>query len=146
MRKLFLLFLFLGMTYTSVASAALEITIYLTRSNTDQATATTTYDRIDQHTIKVENTQDFVQAVNRVTGLNLVQSGPTGQKVSLFMRGGDSNHTLVTMNGIPIQDASTTNGLHDFGQNFMSSLSAIEIIKNPSGALVGPNSLSLIHI
>ena len=141
MRKLFLLFLFLGMTYTSVASAALEITIYLTRSNTDQATATTTYDRIDQHTIKVENTQDFVQAVNRVTGLNLVQSGPTGQNVSLFMRGGDSNHTLVTMNGIPIQDASTTNGLHDFGQNFMSSLSAIEIIKNPSGALVGPNSI-----
>ena len=141
MRKLFFIFLFLGMAYSNVASAMMEITIYLTRSNTDQASATTTYDYVDKYQLEVQNTQDFIQAVNGVTGLNLVQSGPTGQNVSLFMRGGDSNHTLVTMNGLPIKDASTTNGLHDFGQDFMSSISAIEIIKNPSGAMVGPNSI-----
>ena len=141
MRKLFFIFLFLGMAYSNVASAMMEITIYLTRSNTDQASATTTYDYVDKYTLEVQNTQDFIQAVNGVTGLNLVQSGPTGQNVSLFMRGGDSNHTLVTMNGLPIKDASTTNGLHDFGQDFMSSINAIEIVKNPSGAMVGPNSI-----
>lgn len=141
MRKLFFIFLFLGMTYSTVASAMMEITIYLMRSNTDSATATTTYDYIDKYKLEVENTQDFAQAVSQVTGLNVVQSGPTGQNVSLFMRGGDSNHTLVTVNGLPIKDASTTNGGHDFGQNFIGSITAIEIIKNPSGAMVGPNSI-----
>ena len=123
------------------AKAALEVTIYLMRSATDATTATTTYDYVDQYTISHTNSADFVQAVNRVTGLNLVQSGPTGQNVSLFMRGGDSNHTLVTMNGLPIGDASTTNGLHDFGNNFMGTITGIEIVKNPSGAMVGPNSI-----
>lgn len=145
MRKLFFAFLLLATTlgtmYTTTAMAAMEITIYLTRSNTDQATATTTYDTVSSYTMRATNVQDFVSSVNNITGLSLVQSGSTGQNVSLFMRGGDSNHTLVTMNGIPIKDASTTNGLHDFGNNFMASISAIEIIKNPSGALVGPNSI-----
>ncbi len=123
------------------AKAELEITIYMMRSNTDATTATTTYDYVDSYQISATNSTDFVQAVNTVTGLSLVQSGPTGQNVSLFMRGGDSNHTLVTMNGLPIGDASTTNGLHDFGNNFMGTITGVEIIKNPSGAMVGPNSI-----
>tara|TARA_B100001287_G_scaffold276477_1_gene287459 strand:+ start:850 stop:2619 length:1770 start_codon:yes stop_codon:yes gene_type:complete len=139
MYKILLSLLFLLMA--TPAKAALEVTIYLMRSATDATTATTTYDYVDQYTISHTNSADFVQAVNRVTGLNLVQSGPTGQNVSLFMRGGDSNHTLVTMNGLPIGDASTTNGLHDFGNNFMGTITGIEIVKNPSGAMVGPNSI-----
>ena len=142
MRKLFFIFLFLGMAYSNVASAMMEITIYLTRSNTDQASATTTYDYVDKYTLEVQNTQDFIQAVNGVTGLNLVQSGPTGQNVSLFMRGGDSNHTLVTMNGLPIKDASTTNGLHDFGQDFINTLQQVDIYKGSSGVHFGPNAIA----
>ena len=137
MYKILLPLLFL--LIATPAKAALELTIYLMRSATDATTATTTYDYVDSYQISATNSADFVQAVNSVTGLNLVQSGPTGQNVSLFMRGADSNHTLVTMNGLPIGDASTTNGLHDFGNNFMGTVSAIEIVKNPSGAMVGPN-------
>jgi len=139
MYKILLSILFL--LIATPAKATLELTIYMMRSATDATTATTTYDYVDSYTITHTNSSDFVQAVNRVTGLNLVQSGPTGQNVSLFMRGGDSNHTLVTMNGLPIGDASTTNGLHDFGNNFLGTVTGIEIVKNPSGAMVGPNSI-----
>ena len=139
MYKILLSLLFL--LIATPAKATLELTIYMIRSATDATTATTTYDYVDSYTISHTNSADFVQAVNRVTGLNLVQSGPTGQNVSLFMRGGDSNHTLVTMNGLPIGDASTTNGLHNFGNNFIGTVTAIEIVKNPSGAMVGPNSI-----
>jgi len=136
-----IIFAVLLLIVPTTAKAALEITIYLMRSNTDVATSTTTYDVVNSYEMTATNATDFVTAVNNVTGLTLVQSGPTGQQVSLFMRGGDSNHTLVTMNGLPIGDASTTNGLHDFGNNFMGTITAIEIIKNPSGAMVGPNSI-----
>ena len=34
------------------------------------------------------------------------------------MRGTNSNHTLVLLNGIPINDQTTTQGLHNFGQDF----------------------------
>ena len=39
----------------------------------------------------------------------------------MFMRGTNSNHTLVMINGIPINDQSTTQGLHDFGRFYTNN-------------------------
>ena len=43
------------------------------------------------------------------------------------MNGTGSNHTLVMINGIPINDQSTTQGLHDFGVDFLQTVQQIEI-------------------
>lgn len=75
---------------------------------------------------------------NNVIG---VQSGPTGQQTSVFTRGTNSNHTLVLLNGIPINDQSTTNGAYDFGQDFLSNISYIEIYKGPSAVHFGPDAV-----
>ena len=45
------------------------------------------------------------------------------------MRGTNSNHTLVLLNGIPINDQSSTQGMHDFGQDFLQTIQQIEIYK-----------------
>ena len=55
------------------------------------------------------------------------------------MRGTNSNHTLVLLNGIAINDQSTTQGLHNFGQDFVQTLQKIEIFKGPNGAHFGPS-------
>ena len=57
------------------------------------------------------------------------------------MRGANSNHTLVLMNGIPINDQSTTQGLHNFGQDFVQTIQQIEIYKGPNGAHFGPSAI-----
>ena len=57
---------------------------------------------------------DLNDILKSVPDINLTRSGPMGQQASLFMRGSGSNHTLVMINGIPINDQSTTQGLHDF--------------------------------
>ena len=51
----------------------------------------------------------------------------------MFMRGTGSNHTLVMINGIPINDQSTTQGLHDFGVDFIQTIQQIEIYPGSSG-------------
>ena len=66
------------------------------------------------------NLTDLTKVLRFVNNTSIVQSGPTGQQSSLFMRGSNSNHTLVLLNGIPINDQSTTNGAFDFGQDFMN--------------------------
>ena len=38
----------------------------------------------------------------------------------MFIRGTNSNHTLVMINGVPINDQSSTQGLYDFGVDFCS--------------------------
>ena len=43
------------------------------------------------------------------------------------MRGTNSNHVLVLLNGMPINDQSTTNGAFDFGKDFMTNVTLVEI-------------------
>ena len=45
------------------------------------------------------------------------------------MRGTNSNHTLVLLNGIPINDQTTTQGLHNFGQDFLRQYNKLKYIK-----------------
>ena len=56
------------------------------------------------------------------------------------MRGSGSNHTL-TLNGIPINDQSTTNGIHDFGQDFIQTVQQIEVYKGSNGSHFGPDAI-----
>ena len=57
------------------------------------------------------------------------------------MRGSGSNHTLVMINGIPINDQSTTQGLHDFGVDFVQTIQQIEIYPGSSGTHFGTNAI-----
>ena len=54
------------------------------------------------------NAVDLIDVLKTIPNLNITQSGPKGQQASVFMRGTGSNHTLVMINGIPINDQSTT--------------------------------------
>lgn len=96
---------------------------------------------INKKKIEDNNLIDLTSVLNFVNGINFSQSGPTGQQTSVFLRGTNSNHTLVLLNGIPINDQSTTNGAYDFGQDFLSNISQIEIYKGAAGAHFGPDAI-----
>ncbi len=82
-----------------------------------------------------------VELLKRVSGLDYYQTGQKGQQAAIFMRGSESNHTLVLLNGIPINDQSATNGLHDFGQDFLQTVQQIEVYKGSNGAHFGPDAI-----
>ena len=84
---------------------------------------------------------DLIDVLRSVPDINVTQSGPKGQQASLFMRGTGSNHTLVMINGVPINDQSTTQGLHDFGVDFIQTIQQIEIYPGSSGTHFGSNAI-----
>ena len=57
------------------------------------------------------------------------------------MRGTGSNHTLVLINGISINDQSTTQGLHDFGVDFIQTIQQIEVYPGPNTSNFGSNAI-----
>ena len=85
---------------------------------------------------------DVNDVLKLVSGLDVFQSGPKGQSTSIFTRGSESNHTLVMINGVAINDQSVTDGLHDFGQDFVQNIQQIEIYKGSSGAHFGPSAIA----
>ncbi len=84
---------------------------------------------------------DVRSVLEQIPGLDVYSDGPIGQKTSIFMRGTNSNHTLVLLNGIPINDQSSPKAMFDFGYDFLQGLQQIEIYKGASGAIFGPAAI-----
>ena len=90
----------------------------------------------------VESGYNDVRGIlEHIDGIDVYSDGPRGQKTSVFMRGTNSNHTLVLLNGIPINDQSSPKAMFDFGYDFLQGLQQIEIYKGASGAFLGPQPL-----
>ena len=83
----------------------------------------------------------MIDVLKSIPDINITQSGPKGQQASIFMRGTGSNHTLVMINGIPINDQSTTQGLHDFGVDFIQTIQQIEVYPGSSATHFGTNAI-----
>jgi vitamin B12 transporter len=96
---------------------------------------------INKSDIEKYNLTDLNKVLNHVQGVDVTQSGPTGQQSSVFLRGTNSNHTLVLLNGIPINDHSTPTGAHDVGQDFMSTVQQIDVYKGSAGAHWGADAV-----
>ena len=91
--------------------------------------------------IEATGARDTFDLLKLIPGLDYYQSGQKGQTGAIFMRGSESNHTLVLLNGIPINDQSTTNGIHDFGQDFIQTVQQIEVYKGSNGSHFGPDAI-----
>lgn len=96
---------------------------------------------ISKNDIENLNAKDLVDVLETIPEISITRSGPTGQQTSIFFRGANSNHTLVMINGIPINDQSTTQGLHDFGVDFIQVIQQIEIYPGSSASLFGSNAI-----
>ncbi len=91
--------------------------------------------------IEETGAKDTLDLLKLIPGIDYYQSGQKGQTGAIFMRGSESNHTLVLLNGIPINDQSTTNGIHDFGQDFIQTVQQIEVYKGSNGSHFGPDAI-----
>jgi len=84
----------------------------------------------------------FVQNLLRdVPGLSVVQTGQNGALTSLFARGGDSNATLVLLDGVPITEPG---GSLDFSHLTSAGLDRMEVVRGPESVLFGAEGSSAV--
>jgi len=93
----------------------------------------------DQIVAQQRNTVNDV--LNNVPGLNIVQSGGPGSQTSVFMRGTNSNHVKVLIDGIDVSDPSNPNGSFDFGQLLTGDVARIEVLRGPQSGLYGSDAI-----
>jgi len=91
----------------------------------------------------IERTQrrTLPDVLNNVPGLNVVQTGGPGGQTAIFMRGTNSNHIKVLIDGIDIGDPSTPNGAIDLAHISTSDIARVEVLRGPQGGLYGANSI-----
>ena len=80
-----------------------------------------------------------IDLLNGLPGVTFAQSGGIGQQSSLFLRGTNSTHTLVLIDGVRI--GSVTAGLAAFEQIPVEQIDRIEIVRGPRSSLYGADAI-----
>jgi len=95
---------------------------------------------ITEKEIERDQKRTLPDVLRTVPGLNVVQTGGPGGKTSVFLRGSNSNHTKVLLDGIDVNDPSQ-DGVFDFGQVMTSDISQIEVLRGPQSSLYGSDAI-----
>lgn len=74
-------------------------------------------------------------------GLALVENGGPGKLTNIQLRGAESRHTLVLVDGFRINDTSSTGGEFDFSNLALADVERIEILRGPQSALYGSDAI-----
>ena len=94
---------------------------------------------IDRDTIERSGANDAGELLRFHAGLDMGRNGGPGQPTAVFIRGAESNHTLVLIDGIRINPG--TIGLPPLQNIPPDMIERIEIIKGPRSALWGTDAI-----
>ena len=91
--------------------------------------------------IATQQYRTLPDTLNTVPGLNVVQSGGPGGQTSVFIRGTNSNHTKVLIDGIDVGDPTTPNGALDLAHLLTSDMAQVEVLRGPQSGLYGSDAI-----
>jgi vitamin B12 transporter len=94
---------------------------------------------IDREELERSLAADVSELLRFVAGLELARNGGPGQTTSLFLRGTESNHTLVLIDGVEMNPGTIGGAAL---QNLpLDAIERIEIVKGPRSALYGSEAI-----
>ncbi len=96
---------------------------------------------IDAGDIAARQARSLPDVLREVPGLNLVRTGGEGGQTSVFLRGANSNHVKVLVDGIDVSDPASPNGAYDFGKFLSADIARVEVLRGPQSGLYGSDAI-----
>jgi vitamin B12 transporter len=138
-----LISLFFSMLVPPVAAQQEEalppVVVTATRTETPPQDVTTSISVITTKDIEAQHAETVLEALRNVPGVDVVQSGSRGNATSVFIRGSDSDHVLVLIDGVEVN--STTLGSFDFAHLTTDNIDRIEVLRGAGGTLYGSQAI-----
>ncbi|MCX7797140.1 MAG: TonB-dependent receptor [Melioribacter sp.] len=119
-----------------------EIVVTANRTETPYYSLGSSVTIISAEQINAKHYNTVVDILRDVPGLTIVQQGGPGKIANLFMRGANSNHTLVFIDGVKMNDASSPNNAYDFSILNVNDIEKIEIVRGPQSTLYGSDAVA----
>ena len=88
-----------------------------------------------------QGTTTLLDALRNRTGISTSQNGGAGSLTSLFLRGSNSAHTKVLIDGIPMNDPSGASRAFDFANLTTDNIERIEILRGPQSVIYGSDAI-----
>ncbi|MEA3138376.1 MAG: vitamin transporter [Gammaproteobacteria bacterium] len=117
------------------------IVVTATRVPTPELQVASSITVVSADEIATRELQTLPDVLKQVPGLNVVQTGGAGGQTSVFMRGTNSNHTKVLVDGIDVGDPSNAGGAFDFAHFLTQDIEKVEILRGPQSGLYGSDAI-----
>lgn len=116
-----------------------DVVVTATRRTISAAQALPAVIVIDRAAIERSGALDVAELLRFETGIEIARNGGPGQVTSVFIRGANSNHTLVLIDGVKVNPGTAGGAAL---QNITPELvERIEIVKGPRSSLYGSEAI-----
>lgn len=85
--------------------------------------------------------RNAIGALQQVAGVDVVQSGGNGGNAAIFLRGGNSEHTLILLDGIELNNPATANRSFNMANLTLENIERIEVIRGPQSTVYGSDAM-----
>jgi vitamin B12 transporter len=96
---------------------------------------------IDREAIERAGPVGLADILVRVPGIQITRNGGTGANTGVFVRGGESRHTPVFIDGVRVESQATAGGA-SWSNIPISLIDRIEVLRGPSSAVYGSDAVA----
>ena len=134
-------------TFAGAATGDVDIVVTGTRLPTTSAGLAQNVTVIDQADIQASHPSSIAEVLSRVTGIYVDEAGPAGGFVSMYLRGAENSHLLILLDGVRLNDPTTTRGsTYDLSGIDVNQIERIEVLRGPASAVYGGEALAgVVH-
>ena len=123
----------------AVAEDIDTMVVTASRTQQDKFDVLAAVDIFDRDAIDTIQPVSVADLLNKVAGIKVISNGTKASNTSVFVRGSNSDHVLILVNGVRV--GSATLGVKSLSSIAMSLVERVEIIRGPRAALWGSDAM-----
>ncbi|EKO3933366.1 TonB-dependent receptor [Vibrio fluvialis] len=125
-------------SFAQDTSADETVVVTANRFEQKQASVLSATTVISRQEIEQYQANSLTEVLRRVPGVEIAQNGGRGHNASVFMRGTNSDHVLVLVDGVRIDSAAGGVAINHFPLGLVERL---EVIRGPGAAMYGSDAV-----
>ncbi len=125
----------------NIVTAEEVVVVSASRFETRQREIGSSVTVISADDIEKSGKHTALDLLRTVPGLDLVRSGGAGGNTAIFLRGANSEHTLVLIDGIEANNPINTNRSFNIADLTLDNVERIEIVRGPQSTVYGSDAL-----
>ena len=118
-----------------------KVVVTATRVETPMEEIASSVTVISSEEIERKQKTHVMEILRGIPGLDVVRTGGAGKNTSVFIRGANSEHTLVMIDGVEVNDPISPGRSYDFAHLTVDNIERIEVIRGPQSTLYGSDAI-----
>ena len=119
-----------------------EVVVTATRLETPAREVGSSVSVVTGESLERYKRQFILEALRECAGTSVTQNGGPGGAASIFLRGANSEHTLVLLDGVALNDPINPSRSADLAHLYFDNIDRIEVLRGPQSPLYGSDALA----